>query len=78
MTWKDDVHTVPNANGSGWVNKVNGRVVSRHRLKRRATDRGRTIARRNQSDHFIHNTDGQIGRANSYGNDPNPPTDKNV
>lgn len=77
MGTKKNVHTVPNPDGSGWVNKVRGRVVSRHRRKDTATDTGRSIARHNRSDHFIHNLDGRIGRANSYGNDPNPPKDKN-
>lgn len=74
---KKDVHTVPNPAGKGWVNKVGGEVESRHRTKENAVERGREIARENRSEHAIHNKDGQIGRKNSYGNDPNPPRDKN-
>lgn len=74
---KKDVHTVPNASGKGWVNKVGGVVESRHRTKENAVERGRDIARENRSEHAIHNRDGQIGTKNSYGNDPNPPKDKN-
>jgi len=74
---KRDVHTVPNPDGAGWVNKVGGDVASRHQRKDTATERGREIARDNGSEHVIHNTDGTIGRRNSYGNDPNPPKDKN-
>lgn len=77
MAKRGNVHTVPNSGGSGWVNKIDGEVVSRHRRKDTATDAGRTTARANASDHFIHNRNGQIGRANSYGSDPNPPKDKN-
>jgi hypothetical protein len=74
---KKDVHTVPNPGGKGWVNKVGGEVESRHRTKDHAVDRGRDIARDNKSEHAIHNKDGQISQKNSYGNDPNPPKDKN-
>lgn len=74
---KKDVHTTLNPNGAGWVNTVGGEAVSHHRRKDTAVDRGRDIARSNRSEHVIHNTNGQIGRRNSYGNDPNPPKDKN-
>jgi hypothetical protein len=70
-----NVHTVPNG-GSGWANKVNGEVVSNHRTKENAVDRGRSIARNNESEHVIHNRDGVISGKNSYGNDPHPPKDK--
>lgn len=72
-----DVHTVPNPDGNGWVNKVNGEEVSRHHRKDTAVERGRDIARQQHSEHVIHNTDGRIGRKNSYGGDSNPPKDKN-
>jgi hypothetical protein len=72
-----NVHTTPNPNGKGWVNQVDGQVVSTHRRKDTATERGRNIARQSRGDYYIHNMDGKIGRANSYGNDPNPPKDKN-
>ena len=74
---KSEVHTTPNPNGSGWVNQVNGEVVSSHRLKERAVERGRDIAQDRQTEHAVHNLNGQIGRKNSYGGDSNPPHDKN-
>lgn len=77
MAAKKNVHTVPNPGGKGWVNKVSGKVVSKHRRKETATKAGRSAARAHNSDHYIHNLNGQIGRANSYGNDNNPPKDKN-
>ena len=73
---RNDVHTVPNPDGSGWVNKVGGDVASHHRRKDTATDAGRDIARENHSEHVIHKKDGTIGEKNSYGNDPCPPRDK--
>ena len=72
-----NVHTVTNKDGAGWVNKQGGAVVSRHRTKEAAVDRGAAVATQDGVDHYIHNRNGQIGRANSYGNDPNPPRDKN-
>lgn len=75
MPSRKNVHTVPS--GNGWPNKVDGEVVSNHRLKENAVQRGRDIARQNHSEHLIHNQNGQIGRRNSYGNDPNPPKDRN-
>jgi Uncharacterized protein conserved in bacteria (DUF2188) len=69
------VHTVPSPEGSGWWNKVDGKVLSRHRLKDSAAEAGRVIARRLAVEHTIHLTDGRIGEKNSYGNDPFPPKD---
>jgi len=77
MPRKPTVHTVPNPEGKGWINKYDGDPVSRHRTKENAVDRGREIAQEHHTEHNIHNTDGTIGRKNSYGNDPNPPHDKN-
>lgn len=74
---RKDVHTVPNPKGSGWVNKLGGQEVSRHQRKDTAVERGREIAKDKRSEHVIHNQDGQIARKNSYGNDPNPPKDRN-
>lgn len=71
------VHTTPNPDGAGWVNQVSGRVVSTHRLKERAVDSGREIAKERATEHSIHNLNGQIRRKNSYGGDRNPPKDKN-
>jgi hypothetical protein len=70
---KKTVHTVPNPDGNGWINKYGGDQVSRHRTKDNAVDRGRDIARDHQTEHTIHRKDGTIGEKNSYGNDPHPP-----
>lgn len=77
MASKKDVHTVPNPGGKGWINKQGGEVVSRHRTKENAVDRGRQIARQAQTEHTIHKKDGTIAEKNSYGRDPFPPRDKN-
>lgn len=70
------VHTVPNPNGTGWVNKEDGQVISTHRTKETAVNAGRRVAQREAVEHTIHRRDGTIGEKNSYGNDPNPPRDK--
>ena len=70
------VHTVPAPDGAtGWWNKRNGRVLSRHDTKEVAVAAGREIARRLKVEHTIHREDGVITEANSYGNDPCPPRD---
>lgn len=72
------VHTVPKAGAAaGWSNTMDGKVLSNHRTKEVAVAAGREIARRLRVEHTIHNTDGEISAKNSYGNDPNPPKDKN-
>ncbi len=69
------VHTVPKP-GGGWLNKVGGEVVSEHRKKEPAVERGAEQAKQRETEHVIHKKDGKIGEKNSYGNDPNPPKDK--
>ena len=70
------VHTVPVEGGTGWCNKVDGEVLSRHRRKDAAVAAGRMIAKKLEVEHTIHRSDGVITEKNSYGNDPNPPTDR--
>lgn len=76
MATKKNVHTIPNPQGAGWVNKVDGEVVSRHQRKDTAVNQGKEIAKEHKSEHVIHKKDGAIGEKNSYGNDPHPPKDK--
>jgi hypothetical protein len=75
MTRGGGVHTVPAAEKPGWWNKLDGRVLSRHRLKIEAVRAGREMARLLRVEHTIHREDGQISEKNSYGNDPFPPKD---
>lgn len=69
------VHTVPARVGRGWYNRLDGRVVARHRNKRTAVAVGRALARRLEVEHTIHRLDGLIAEKNSYGADPCPPRD---
>jgi hypothetical protein len=70
------VHTVPAPEGEeGWRNKVDGKIVSRHRLKVVAVEAGKVIAKKLGVEHTIHRLDGVMTEKNSYGNDPCPPKD---
>ena len=73
MARKPPVHTVPH--GDGWANKREGaaRVSKSFDTKAAAQAAGRETARRDKTEHLIHNRDGEIASRNSYGNDPNPP-----
>lgn len=73
MRNKRPVHTVPH--GDGWANRREGseRVSKTFDTKSAAQSAGRETARREKTEHIIHNRDGQIGERNSYGNDPHPP-----
>lgn len=62
---RQHVHTVPSAAGSGWVNTIAGRVVSRHRTKESAVEKGRTLARGHQAELVVHRANGNIERTES-------------
>ena len=73
MSKKPPVHTV--RRGDGWSNRREGsdRVSKIYPTKKEAQQAGRATARREDTEHLIHNRDGKIGERNSYGNDPHPP-----
>lgn len=73
MPRKPPVHTVPH--GDGWANRREGasRVSKNFATKAEAQAAGRDTARREKTEHLIHNRDGEIAARNSYGNDPHPP-----
>jgi hypothetical protein len=73
---KRNVHVVPS--GNGWAVKQAGRPspLSNHRTQSAAENAARPVARRNESELVIHRPNGQIRDSDSYGNDPNPPSDQ--
>lgn len=73
MPRKPPVHTVPH--GDGWANRREGsdRVSEHFPTKQKAEDAGRDTARREKTEHVIHNKDGKIAQRNTYGSDPFPP-----
>ena len=70
------IHTTPNPDGNGWINQSDNSTTSAHETKEDAVEAGRELARRERTEHVIHNTDGTIAQSNSYGNDPLPPRDQ--
>ncbi|WP_331157318.1 DUF2188 domain-containing protein [Steroidobacter sp.] len=74
---KKTVHTTPNPGGKGWVNKLGGEVVSKHRTQENAADRGREIAREQRtSTQFIAAME-PLAKRTRMGANPLPPRDKN-
>lgn len=74
MAKAKSIHTVPT--NTGWANKQGGKILSTDRLKEAAQSNGRKQAIQQKTEHVIHNKNGKISNANSYGNDPFPPKDK--
>jgi hypothetical protein len=67
-----DIHVVKQ--GKDWAVKPAGSPpTSTHRTQEAAIDKGRTVAKRNESELNIHGRDGQIREKNTYGKDPLPP-----
>lgn len=71
-------HVVPNSDG-GWDSKKGGaeRASKHFDTKKEAEQYSRELSRNEKSELIIHKKDGTIQRADSHGNDPNPPKDKN-
>lgn len=74
---KGSHHVVPNSDG-GWDVKKDGskRSSGHFDIKRDAEKAGRQISKKQGTEFIIHGKDGRIQRADSHGNDPNPPKDK--
>jgi len=70
--------TTPHPSG-GWQVKGagNSKATVRTETKDQAVKVGKEIAKHQGAEHFITGKDGKIQDRNSYGNDPNPPKDKN-
>lgn len=70
-------HVVPDPDG-GWNVKRGGAERSSGHFERKseAVDYGRQVSQNQGTELRIHNKDGKIARADSHGNDPNPPKDK--
>jgi hypothetical protein len=73
MPGKPPVHTIPY--GDGWANQREGstHVAKKFPTKSEAQAAGRETARREKTEHLIHNRDGTVGARNSYGNNPRRP-----
>jgi hypothetical protein len=68
------VHVVPRPTGGWAVQREGGkRATSTHSTQAEAAKAGRTIAKRDKVEFFVHGKDGQIRTRDSYGHDPYPP-----
>lgn len=67
-------HVTPNKDGS-WNVKGSGdqQASSKHETQGEAIEQATKLAKKNESELFIHDKDGKIRERNSYGNDPYPP-----
>lgn len=74
---KKSNHVVPSS--SGWSVKKSGaeRASRTFATKDKAVQYGRELSRNEKTELFVHKSNGMIQNRNSYGNDPNPPKDKN-
>lgn len=79
MAQKKDVHVVPNKDKGGWdvVREGSERASNHFDTKAEAEKRGRELAKQDKVEYVPHGKDGKIQDPDSYGNDPNPPKDKN-
>lgn len=73
-----NVHVTHDKANKTWNVKDEGtsKPSSSHRTQGDAIDTGRDRAKDHKSELVIHNRNNVIRDKDSYGNDPNPPTDK--
>jgi len=70
---KKNIHVTPH--GDKWAVKREGssRASSLHATQKEAEQKGRQTARKDKTEFFLHNKQGQVRQRDSYGNDPFPP-----
>ncbi len=76
MSRKKDQHIVPADGGWGIRGEGNSRLTGVFETQQEAYDRGREIAKNNESDLYLHGRNGRIRAAESYGSDPESIRDK--
>jgi len=75
MSRKQDVWVSPDGEGE-WNAKQGKLLISHHRLQSNAINVGKREAKKDEVDLVIQGRDGRIRSKDSYGNDPNPPKDR--
>ena len=73
---RKDQHVVKRPDGWAVRGAGNAKDTSHHRTQAEAETVARGIARNQRSDVVTHGRDGRIRSKDSYGNDPNPPKDR--
>lgn len=66
-------YIVPTESGWGVRGEGNERLTAKFETQREAIERGREVARNQESELRIQNKEGKFREAWSYGNDPHPP-----
>lgn len=66
-------HVTPHPNGWQVKGAGNSRATIVTSTQEKAIQAGKTIAKNQGSELFVHNKQGRIRERNSYGNDPYPP-----
>lgn len=69
-------HVVPRDGEWAVQGAGNSRATSKHNTQADAIDAAKQIAQNQASEVVVHRRDGQIRSKDSYGNDPNPPRDR--
>lgn len=76
MPNKRDLHVVPRGDQWAVVREGAERASSVHSTQTGAVEAARTTAKREGIEVVTHRPNGQIRDSDSYGRDPNPPTDR--
>lgn len=74
---KPDVHVTPKGDQWAVIREGSNRASSLHDTQAEAEKKGKETARRDKTEFHLHDRQGQVRDRSSYGNDPNPPKDKN-
>lgn len=72
---KPSTSVTTNSKG-GWKVTKGGKQISNHKTQKTAISKGQSVAKNVKGELRIHGTDGKIRDTRSYGNDPNPPKDR--
>jgi hypothetical protein len=67
---KKGVHVTPRGNKWAVMREGNQRATSLHHTQQLAVKKGREIARRDKTEFYLHNQQGEIRARDSYGSDP--------
>lgn len=70
---KRDQHVVPHKDGWAVRGAGSRRASSVHSTQGDAIDAGRSIARNQRTELYVHRRDGRIRERDTHGNDPFPP-----
>lgn len=70
-------HTVPNPKGGWDVEREKSKRATKHfDRQNEAYDYTRQLAKKQKGEALLHGRNGRIRARESFGNDPNPPADK--